>query len=511
MTRRASGILLPIASLPSPFGIGDLGPRAYRFAEALCETKQGFWQVLPLNPTTPVRGNSPYSTLSAFAGNPLLISPESLVKEGHLSRRHVEGSPPPSSERIDYPAVTRYKRNLLHRAYQNFKHKVNRDCDFDLFCHDQSQWLEDYALFVALKGYFRGLRWNQWPSPIRNRDSNQFNEMRRKLAEEIDLEKFQQYLFFKEWFALKRHLNHRGIQIIGDFPLYVDSDSPDVWANPEIFRLDAHGNPSVVSGIPPDYFSATGQLWGNPLYRWDVLKENEYAWWVSRIAHNLMLFDIIRLDHFKGYVNYWEVPAGEPTAVKGRWVKGPGAGLFSVLLKHFPHLPFIAEDLGVITTEVCELRDQFEIPGMRVLQFAFGRDPLAEEYKPFNYIRNCVAYTGTHDNDTLLGWLYGKRKNDSTRKASEIETERENALRYLGYKTGKKKDAHWEFIRLLMMSAAQLVIIPLQDILGLGTEARMNRPGRARGNWKWRLAPGRLTTSHKERLLELTSIYGRAL
>ena len=401
--------------------------------------------------------------------------------------------------------------NLLETAYQIFKKKERRDYEFDHFCRDQSYWLDDYALFAALKDYFGDIAWSEWPSGIRNRKREKIDEMKRKLQERIEAEKFLQYLLFKQWFALKSYCNNKGIQIIGDLPIYVDADSSDVWANPEMFKLDAHKKPRLVSGIPPDYFSSTGQLWGNPVYRWDVLKEKGYAWWVGRVAHNLKLFDVVRLDHFKGYVDYWEVPAGEATAINGRWAIGPGADFFNALLKHFPHLPFIAEDLGVITAEVRELRDQFKFPGMRVLQFAFGKDPLAEQYKPFNYIRNCVAYTGTHDNDTLMGWLFGNRKNDSTRRASEIEAERENALKYLGYKIGKKKDAHWEFIRLLMMSAAHLVIIPLQDLLGLGGEARMNRPGRAKGNWEWRFAPDQLTPSQKERLLELTTIYGRAL
>ncbi len=293
--------------------------------------------------------------------------------------------------------------------------------------------------------------------------------------------------------------------MIGDFPIYVDYDSPDVWANSDIFKLDSNKRPSAVAGVPPDYFSSTGQLWGNPIYRWDVLRKRKYAWWVRRVGHNLKLFDLVRLDHFKGFADYWEVPAGESTAVNGNWVKGPGADFFNTLLKHFPHLPFIAEDLGVIGAEVRELRNRFEFPGMRVLQFAFGKDPLADEYKPANYVQNCIAYTGTHDNDTLLGWLFGE-KDYSTRTRDEIKKERRNALRYLGY-PAKRKEIHWEFIRLLMMSAANVVIIPVQDLLGLGGKARMNRPGMASGNWEWRLP---MSVSFPEkRLLELTSLYGR--
>jgi len=506
--RRGSGILLHITSLPSPFGIGDLGPWAYRFADFLFKTGQSFWQVLPLNPTDPIHGNSPYSSLSAFAGNPLLISPESLASEGFLSRSDLKGSPS-LPEKIDYQAVMKYKENLLNLAYQNFKEKGERDCAFDSFCCDHANWLEDHALFVALKDHLGSVGWNKWPPGVRDRRTKAIDEMKIRLKERAEMEKFLQYLFFKQWFGLKSYCNHKGIQIIGDLPLYVDYDSPDVWGNPEIFRLHANKSPLVVAGIPPDYFSLTGQLWGNPIYRWDVLKEKNYSWWVRRIAHNLKLFDRIRLDHFQGFANYWEVSSGEPTAVNGRWAKGPGSDFFDTLLKYFPNLPFIAEDLGVITAEVRELRDRFELPGMRVLQFAFGNDPLADEYKPTHYIKNCVAYTGTHDNDTLMGWLSGDR-DYSTRKPAEVQNERKNALRYLGNKTKKRKDLHWEFIRLLMMSAANLVIIPMQDLLGLGGKARMNRPGSARGNWEWRFRPDQLTSSLGKKLVEVTKIYGRA-
>ncbi len=507
MKRRASGILLHITSLPSAFGIGDLGAWAYRFADFLCEGKQGFWQILPLNPTSLARGNSPYRSLSAFAGNPILISPESLVEEGFVPRSEIK-DPPFFRERIDYRAVMNYKENLFNIAYQNFKKKERRS-EFDCFCGEHSHWLEDYALFTVLKDHFGGVDWSRWPSDIRDRSTKRVNGLKKRFRERIEIEEFLQYLFFKQWSALKSDCNSKGIQIIGDLPIYVDYDSPDVWANPEIFNLDGNKNPFVVSGIPPDYFSSTGQLWGNPIYRWDVLKEKNYSWWIRRVAHNLKLFDRVRLDHFNGFVDYWEVAAGETTAANGKWMKGPGAAFFNSLLKHFPYLPFIAEDLGVITAEVHQLRDRFGFPGIRVLQFAFGNDPLAEDYKPTSYIENCVAYTGTHDNDTLVGWLYGK-ENYSTRKPDEINRERKNALSYIGDRGKKRKDIHWEFIRLLLMSAANLAIIPMQDLLGLGEKARMNRPGRMEGNWEWRLTAGQLTSSLRKRLAEMTEIYGRA-
>jgi 4-alpha-glucanotransferase len=506
MIRRASGILLHITSLPSPFGIGDLGPPAYRFVDFLSETRQGFWQVLPINPTSLARGSSPYSSLSAFAGNALLISPELLVKEGLLSKSDLKDRPA-FPQKVDYPAVAAYKEKLFRIAYARFNKKEESACDLECFVVDHNSWLEDYVLFIALKEHFGAGDWGQWPEGARHRET--IEPLKKELSERCRMERFLQYLFFKQWFSLKGYCRRKGIQIIGDLPIYVDYDSPDVWSHPEIFKLGPDKRPIAVSGIPPDYFSATGQRWGNPIYRWDVLKEKDYAWWVERITHNLKLFDWLRLDHFKGFVDYWEVPAGEKRAVNGTWVKGPREDFFNCLLKYFPLLPFIAEDLGVITGEVQRLRDGFGLPGMRVLQFAFGNDPLSEQYKPYSYIENCVAYSGTHDNDTLLGWLCGGN-NYSTRNVAEIEMERKNALAYLGLNGKRRKEIPWEFIRALMASTANLTIFPLQDILGLGGEARMNFPGRGKGNWQWRFLPGQLTPSLSKRLTEMTEIYGRA-
>jgi 4-alpha-glucanotransferase len=508
MKGRGSGILLHITSLPSPYGIGNLGAWAYRFGDFLYETQQRFWQILPLNPTRINRANSPYSSPSAYAGNPLLISLEYLVEENLLTKSDLVDFPVLSEERVDYPKILRYKEKLFHKAYQRFKDRKDGRFEFESFCQRQSHWLEDYALFSILKGHFGEKVWSKWPKDIRERRAKSLNVLKEKLREDVEKEKFLQHLFFKQWFALKEYCNSRGIRIIGDVPIYVNYDSADVWANPEVFNLGPNKKPLVVAGIPPDYFSSTGQFWENPIYRWDVLKEMNYLWWVKRIAQNLKLFDMVRLDHFKGFVDYWEVPAGKRTAVHGKWVKGPREDFFNALLKHFSYLPFIAEDLGVITPEVQALRDRFEFPGMRVLQFAFGNDPLAEEYKPHSYIQNCIAYTGTHDNDTLIGWLYGVRGH-STRTSEEMRMEKRNALRYLGNMKRDRKHIHWEFIRLLMMSSANLVIIPMQDLLGLGEEARMNRPATAHGNWEWRLLPGQLTSSLKKRLAEMTNIYGR--
>ncbi len=505
MKRRGSGILLHITSLPSAFGIGDFGPEAYRFVRFLAEAKQGYWQVLPLNPTRLERENSPYSSESAFAGNPLLISPELLSMDGLLSKSDLKNPLSFPEGRVDFPRVRAYKEELFRIAFQNFP-KI-RDCEFDHFCADNAEWLDDYALFSVLKERFPGADWSRWPRRFRDRQRDALRALEKEYAAPVEREKFLQYIFFRQWMSLKNYCRRKGIQIIGDVPIYVDYDSDSVWAHPEIFRLDKNKRPAVVAGIPPDYFSSTGQLWGNPIYRWDVLKKADYAWWVRRFGHNLKLFDWVRLDHFKGFVDFWEVPSSKATAVNGRWVKGPGADLFRTLLKYFSALPFIAEDLGEITAEVHQLRDAFDFPGMRVLQFAFGKDPLAGDYRPDHYIRNCVAYTGTHDNDTLLSWFNGE-EDHSTRKPEEIRAEKANALKYLGREGKGRKDIHWDFIRLLMMSVADIVITPMQDILGLGSEARMNRPAVAEGNWEWRSTRG-FSAAIGKRLRELTELYGR--
>src|SRR4030042_350400 len=503
MKRRASGIFLHISSLPSPFGIGDLGRGAYQFADFLSAAKQSFWQILPVSPTSEAGGNSPYSSPSAFAGNHLLVSPESLVQECFLGQSGVQDPPLFPKARVDYGALTQYKKNLFLVAYENFSGQRKRSFAFENFCGENSFWLEDYALFTALKKYFGGKVWSQWPRALRDRKTNKIRPLQEKLSEWIEMEKFLQFLFAQQWFSLKKYCNHKGIQIIGDMPIYVNYDSADVWANPEIFQLDAQKKPLGVAGIPPDYFSSTGQLWGNPIYRWDELQKTGYPWWVRRVGHNLKLFDIVRLDPFKGFVDYWEVPAGERIAVNGKWVKGPRESFFYALQKHFPSLPFIAEDLGVITPEVISLRDKFGFPGMKVLQFAFGAG--ANDYRPHNYIRNCVVYTGTHDNNTTVGW-FSSGNSDSTRDQKEIKEELKTALKYIG---SDGREINWDMIRLAFASVAALAIIPLQDIIGLGVEGRMNVPGTPCGNWEWRLADNMITDRIKERLKELTLIYDR--
>jgi 4-alpha-glucanotransferase len=497
MNKRANGILLHITSLPSPFGIGDMGPEAYRFADFLAKGKQGFWQILPLNPTERIYGNAPYHSISAFAGNPLLISPDILVQDGFLTSEDCKPLPKESTGRVDYEIVVPYKEKLFNIAYEHFAKIKDRD-EYEQFCTQNASWLDDFALFVALKAHFNGKAWSEWPPEVRDRQPEALQTLNKELHEGIEQEKFLQYLFSRQWFALKEYCNEKGVQIIGDIPIYVDYDSVDVWTHPEIFKLDAEGKPEAVAGVPPDYFSATGQLWGNPVYRWGVLKERKFDWWIQRMGHTLNLFDVVRIDHFRGLVAYWEVPAGEKTAINGQWVEAPVYDFFDVLRAHFPKLPVIAEDLGVITPDVREVMQHFELLGMKVLLFAFGEDNPMHPYLPHTYEKNTVVYTGTHDNNTVRGWFEREAK----------PKDKKRLFRYLGRKTSAQAIS-WELIRLAMMSVANLAIIPMQDILGLGAEARMNRPATGDSNWEWQLAPGELTPALADKLRTMTQIFGR--
>jgi len=498
MKRRGSGVLLHITSLPSPYGVGDLGPEAYRFVDFLSETKQGFWQILPLNPTNSAFGNSPYSSPSAFAGNPLLISPDLLVEDGLLSKSDIESGYSFPSERVDYNAVSEYKYRLLRMAYENFKKRKGKDYEFEGFSDENSYWLDDYALFVSLKEHFSEVIWSDWPEDIRNRNEGAVTEWKKRLADGISMRRFFQHTFFKQFSSLKSYCRDKNIQIIGDIPIYVNYDSSDVWTNPHLFKLDENRRPTFVAGVPPDYFSRTGQLWGNPVYRWDVLRETGYLWWIKRMEHNLKLFDIIRLDHFRGFFAYWEVPAGEKTAINGKWVEAPVEDFFKTLFRRFPFLPIIAEDLGVITPDVRETMNRLDFPGMKLLIFAFGDDFPNSKYLPHNYTKNCVVYTGTHDNNTVKGWF--------RREASPENKNR--FFKYIGREVSEE-DVNWEFIRLAMLSIANTVVIPMQDILGLGEEAKMNLPATTDGNWQWRLKPDQITPSLMEKLREITETYGR--
>jgi 4-alpha-glucanotransferase len=503
---RASGILLHLTSLPGRFGIGDLGREAYQFADFLAGTGQRLWQILPLGPTG--YGNSPYQCLSVFAGNPLLISLERLVEDKFLEPVDLEYGPPFSRDRVDYDSAIKFKMPLLKKSFEVFQRKAasSEREQFQVFCQRNTSWLETYSLFMALKEAHGFAAWNTWEKDIRRRQPESLERWSKKLDHEICRHKYQQYQFFKQWSELKTYCNERGIRIVGDMPIFIALDSAEVWSHPEMFYLDSGGKPTVISGVPPDYFSKTGQLWGNPLYRWDVIAKDGYAWWIERFRATHSLVDIIRLDHFRGFEKYWEVPGMDTTAMNGRWVSGPGVELFKALQKVLGTLPIIAEDLGVITPAVDALRDQLGFPGMRVLQFAFGSDPKANEYKPHNYPRNCAVYTGTHDNNTTVGWFRGSRMEGANQSKEEKKSERQSALKYLG------TDGHeinWDFIRLALMSVADTAIIPMQDVLGLGSEARMNLPGATEGNWCWRFAPDMLTEEIKDRLKELTALYGR--
>jgi 4-alpha-glucanotransferase len=498
---RGSGILLHPTALPGPYGIGDLGPTAFAWVDTLSQARQKWWQVLPLGPTG--YGDSPYQCFSALAGNPYLVSPDLLIREG-LIRAAEAGAQRFPEGRVDYGPVIDYKVWLLGRAWEAFKAGAAPalKVPFDEFRQAEADWLDDYGLFMALKDAHGGVSWLEWELPLIQRQARALAQARAAQADRIERHKFQQFLFFRAWWAVKAYANEQGVQLIGDLPIFVSSDSADVWANPEIFQLDERRQPEAVAGVPPDYFSATGQLWGNPLYDWEALKADGYQWWVQRFRATLQQVDLVRLDHFRGFEAYWRIPAGMPTAEVGEWVPGPGADFLEVMqvalanLAQEPggRLPIIAEDLGVITPEVEALRDRFGLPGMKILQFAFG-GATEDRFLPHTYEHNCVVYTGTHDNDTTVGWY----------KAA-VEKERDFVRRYLG-RDGS--DIAWDLIRLAWASVADLAVAPLQDVLGLGTEARMNLPGRPHGNWAWRLRTGQLTPATVERLGEMTALYAR--
>ena len=492
---RKSGVLLHPTSLPSRWGIGDLGAAAYTFVDFLAAAGQQLWQVMPLGPTG--YGDSPYQGFSAFAGNPLLISLDQLLSDGLLEEADLADAPQFPDGHVDYGWVIPWKLGMLRRAFERFKQSAAADLrdEFAAFRTAQRTWLADYALFAALKEAHGGATWSSWEPPIARREPAAVGEAGSRLSHQVEFFSFLQWQFFRQWRALKAHANAQGIQIIGDIPIFVAYDSADVWANPEIFELADDGSPIAVAGVPPDYFSATGQLWGNPLYRWGELARQGYRWWIERFRATLTLVDIARIDHFRGFAAYWEVPAGEETAINGKWVSGPGVALFDAVRAALGSLPIIAEDLGVITPDVEELRDGLGFPGMKVLQFAFGGDP-ADQYLPHNYPRNCVVYSGTHDNDTTLGWWRALSRHEQT-----------NVQLYLGRDGG---DIAWDFIRLALASVGDVAIVPMQDVFGLGSEGRMNTPGQAGGNWGWRYTPPMLTTDLADRLGTLTRVYGRA-
>ncbi len=495
---RGSGILLHITSLPCKFGIGDFGPQARQFAEFLCQAGQRYWQILPLNPTDPMHGNSPYHSVSAFALNPLFISPEILAAEGWISESDSDWASVSLNGPADYSRANALKTELLEKAFLNFSSTGKQEREYSTFCDKNRYWLDDYAMYVSLKSFFGGKAWAEWPPELRDRDVAALNAAKDQLRDEIEKMRFSQFLLRSQWQSLKSFCNSIGVRLIGDIPIYVVHDSADVWANPDLFNLDEQKMPRTVAGVPPDYFSPTGQLWGNPVFRWDVLRARDYQWWLQRIGYNLQLYDVVRIDHFRGFVAYWEVPSGEKTATNGRWVEVPAWSFFKRIKAEFGQLPVIAEDLGVITPDVVEVRRHFGFPGMKILLFAFDENLPTNPYAPHNLGKDCVVYTGTHDNNTVKGWF--------EREASRDQKER--VFRYLGRKADAT-EIHMEFLRLAMMSVANTAIFPMQDLLGLGEEARMNRPASNEGNWKWRLYPEQVSESLSEQLRDMTEIYGR--
>ncbi|MFP4553846.1 MAG: 4-alpha-glucanotransferase [Actinomycetota bacterium] len=499
--RRSSGLLLHVTSLPGRFGIGDLGPEAHRFVDRIAGAGQHYWQMLPIGPTG--YGNSPYSSLSTFAGNPLLISPDELSRAGFVDGTSLDAIETPDEGRVDYDTVFQHKAALLRRAAAAFSRRADPDMRdrYAGFCESEGPlWLDDYTLYVALKDAHGGKAWNEWDAELVRRDATALARARKELNEEIEMRRVIQFLFFDQWRALRRAAGEVGVAIVGDLPLYVAHDSADVWANPDLFRLDATGNPMVVAGVPPDYFSETGQRWGNPIYDWEEMAARNYTWWKTRVYHALSLFDWLRIDHFRGLAGYWEIPASEPTAVNGQWRPGPADELLGALREELGGLPVIAEDLGVITDDVIALRDGFGLPGMRVAQFGFDRKSDSATHHPQNYPENVWAYTGTHDNDTTLGWFW---EGNPRRRVWRLDRRRRALYRKVG------GDIPWGLMEMVSRSRAMTSVFPVQDLLGLGTEARMNIPGTSSGNWEWRLRTGQLTDPTLERLRELTAATDR--
>jgi len=498
MRERKSGILLHITSLPGGFGTGDLGPSAFRFADFLDRAGQKLWQILPLTPTLIERNNSPYNSLSAFAGNPLLLSPDMLVQQGWLRRQDVEDAPSFAGGRADYARAAAFKRHILHLAWERNRSRLQGDAAFGRFLHEHACWLDDYALFMSIRRHFGGRPWHEWPRELKYRHPGALASWRDRLRDSVQEEAFGQFLFYTQWEALRMYCNERGIMVTGDMPIYVDHDSADVWARPHLFKLDGEMNPTALAGVPPDYFSETGQLWENPVYDWPAHAASGYEWWFMRMEHSLRMFDIVRIDHFRGLVAYWEVPATEETALAGRWVEAPAMEFFSRLKARFGELPIIAEDLGTITPDVREVMTRFGFPGMKLLLFAFSSSDPSHPYLPHNFDHGCWVYTGTHDNNTAVGWF----RNEAD------EYERDRLRRYVGRKVSSRT-VHTELIRLAMSSVAEACIIPMQDVLGLGEKARMNRPSTTKGNWQWRLTPSQLSDDVAERLAGMTFTYGR--
>jgi len=497
MMGKHSGILLHLTSLPSKYGIGDMGPSAYTFVDFAAGCGQKFWQILPINPTDGINNNSPYSCYSAFAGNALLISPQLMLAEGFLQTSDLTLGNEFSDTQVEYTKVGLLKEKIFNAAYRRFQKDKDRR-DFEAFVTQEKYWLEDFALFIVIKNAHEGISWIDWPKELKNRSLAALENFKRQNGQALERVKFIQYLFYRQWTKLKAYANSKGIEIIGDIPIYVNFDSVEVWCHPSFFKLDGEDHMRFISGCPPDYFSKTGQRWGNPVYNWTQLKKAKYSWWVDRIRHDLKLFDHLRIDHFRGFAGYWQIPAHEKLAVFGRWVKGPGAAFFRVLAKIFKKMPIIAEDLGEITPDVIELMKKFNFPGMRVLLFAFSGDLANNPHVPANYPTHCVAYSGTHDNNTIQGWFHQEAK----------PHEKANIARVLQMRF-TPRDLHWVMIDVLMRSRAETVIIPMGDFLGLKEEGRMNTPATKVNNWQWRLKAKALTPSLSAKISRLMKKTGR--
>jgi 4-alpha-glucanotransferase len=496
LTKRGSGILMHITSLPGRYGIGDLGPEAYKFAEFLKSAGQTHWQVLPLNPVGTIYHGSPYSGISAMALNPLFISPELLHQDGLITVEELVAAAV-EDKSVDYASLIKPRMLLLAKAAERFL-KAGKHAEFEKFRTEKREWLDDFTLFVALHDAFGGQEWSEWPKELRDRQPEALRKARREYSETIATHEVLQFMAARQWHILKDKCNSLGIKIVGDIPIYVVHNSADVWANPELFKLDRSKRPQAVAGVPPDAFTKLGQLWGMPVYDWEVARKDGYKWWLSRLGANLQLFDMVRLDHFRGFAGYWEVPAKDENAIGGKWVPGPGEHFLNAVMKHFDKPALIAEDLGVITPDVRQLIDKFRLPSMKVLLFAFEEGNRSNIFLPHNHMPNSVVYTGTHDNNTVRGWF-------------EKEASRGDRQRLEDYVGGgiTADTVSWDFIRLAMRSSSKLAIVPMQDVLSLGSEARMNLPGRARGNWKWRLESRDLSAGLAERLKMMTETYDR--
>ncbi|WP_029034831.1 4-alpha-glucanotransferase [Salinimicrobium terrae] len=495
--KRSSGILLHITSLPGEFGIGDMGPEAYKFLNFLKRSGQTYWQILPLNPTDGIYQHSPYSSHSAFAGNPLLISPKLLEEEGYIDLKDFPLPSGMSAEKVTFDTVQLYKQQIFDAAFETFKTEKIQEQDFNEFTETHKDWLENYCLYLALRHKYHKANWPDWPKELRDREPQALEKAKNELKQQIEREKFVQFLFFSQWSGLMMEAHRQGIHIFGDVPFYVNHDSADCWANPEIFKLDGEKQPTHISGVPPDMFSETGQLWGTPVYDWKELQKQDYHWWIERLRQNLLLFDVVRIDHFRAFAAYWEVEAGEETAINGKWAETPGIDFFKEVQKEFPKMPFIAEDLGVLDQPVYDLLEKFKFPGMKVLQFSFGDTNRENPYIPYNHNFNSIVYTGTHDNNTTKGWF----KDSGTEVKEHLDL-------YTGEKV-TEGNVHIVLGRMALQSVAAVAILPLQDIAGLGGESIMNTPGSTKGNWSWRVTFDEMEKLDANELFRESELYGR--